>query len=164
MELKQIAPDYSVSPDGNVWSHKNGKLKQLKPMLSGKFGGCQYHAVALCHGGKYARKYVHRLIAEAFIGEIPSGYDVCHNDGNPFNNDVCNLRIDTRAGNLADNLRHGTHQNGERNHRAKLTTEQVEQIKAKRDRGASLKELAAEYSVRESTVSRIANNIRRARG
>jgi hypothetical protein len=34
--------------------------------------------------------------------------DGCHNDGDPFNNAVTNLRWDTRSGNLRDKIAHGT--------------------------------------------------------
>ena len=57
-------------------------------------------------------KTVHPLIARAFIGERPEGYDTCHNDGNPANNLPSNLRYDTRRNNLLDQFRHGTYNNG----------------------------------------------------
>ena len=43
-----------------------------------------------------------------FVGEPPKGYVVCHNDGNPFNNSLGNLRYDTHLENTIDQFRHGT--------------------------------------------------------
>ena len=54
--------------------------------------------------GVWKVKFVHRLVAKAYIGEPPSKdmYCVDHIDGNPLNNKVSNLRYIT----VADNNRH----------------------------------------------------------
>lgn len=52
---------------------------------------------------------VHHLVLEAFTGQCPPGMEGCHGDGNPENNVAGNLRWDTRAANLRDAVRHGTH-------------------------------------------------------
>lgn len=55
---------------------------------------------------------VHRLVLESFVGPPPvPGLFGCHNDGNPSNNYVANLRWDTCAGNAQDTLKHGKHYN-----------------------------------------------------
>lgn len=72
---------------------------------------------------------VHTLVAEAFIGPRPLGMHVCHNDGNPANNDISNLRYDTPKGNGADSARHGVMPRGVKQHRAKLTDEIVREIR-----------------------------------
>lgn len=51
---------------------------------------------------------LHRLMALAFIGDIPAGFEVCHNDSNPLNNTIENLRIDTPTGNASDKIARGT--------------------------------------------------------
>lgn len=38
-------------------------------------------------------KYLHRLIFEDFYGKIPKGYDVHHDDENPLNNCIINLKL-----------------------------------------------------------------------
>lgn len=43
--------------------------------------------------GQRKTKRIHALVAEAFIGEIPKGYQVHHKDGNKQNNAVSNLAI-----------------------------------------------------------------------
>lgn len=44
-------------------------------------------------------KYVHRLVAEAWLGEIPKGFNVNHKDGDKSNNNVLNLEIVTYSQN-----------------------------------------------------------------
>lgn len=51
----------------------------------------------LNQNGKRKRFYVHRLVAEHFIGEIPKGMVVNHIDYNKSNNCVSNLEIVTQA-------------------------------------------------------------------
>jgi len=54
-------------------------------------------------------KRVHRLVLEAFIGPAPKGTICCHNDGDPTNNRLENLRWDTHSSNTRDAIRHGTY-------------------------------------------------------
>ncbi len=72
---------------------------------------------------------VHRLAAATFKGPIPDGYFVCHNDGDKTNNRVWNLRFDTPKGNHDDMYKHGTRIMGEHHHQAKLTRDQVIEIR-----------------------------------
>lgn len=164
-------PGYLVGNDGSVWSswkqHHDlrGRIvwfltpsfRKLSPTL------CQgYHIVCFRRDGATHRKPVHRLVAEMFIGQCPVGMEVCHDDGTRNNNYVQNLRYDTRKNNLADRERHGTAQKGEKNPSAKLSDAQADEIRRGRKLGESLKSLALQFLVRESTISRIANGVRRA--
>ena len=101
------------------------------------------------------RKYidVHILVALAFIGERPEGYDVCHKDGNPSNNNVNNLRYDTRSENIIDNYRYGSkHSSG------KLSIDDVLEIRRlHKENNISCTELASIYNVGRTTVSKIVN-------
>lgn len=56
--------------------------------------------------------------------------EACHFDGNPANNRLENLRWDTRTNNHADKRAHGTLMAGERHYRAKLTEQQVRELRA----------------------------------
>lgn len=69
-----------------------------------------YRQVKLCGGGSSQTRRVHQLVLEAFIGPRPPAMDGCHNDGDPSNNHVANLRWDTRSSNMFDAVKHGTHQ------------------------------------------------------
>jgi len=72
--------------------------------------------VNLWRGGNYRTRKVHQLVAEAFIGPRPDGMEVCHNDGDPVNNDLFNLRYDTQSENGRDVVRHGRHKNALKTH------------------------------------------------
>ena len=67
----------------------------------------------------------HQLVALAFIGPRPEGLEVCHGDGDSSNNCLDNLRYDTKAGNAADQVAHGTAPIGTRNPQAVLNEAQV---------------------------------------
>lgn len=66
--------------------------------------------------GTKANCRVHQLIALTFLGPCPPGLEVCHNDGNPANNHIGNLRYDTQSENELDKVRHGTHPEANRTH------------------------------------------------
>jgi len=148
---------YQVTSDGLIWSNKTNRF--LKPYPAGR----GYLMVSLRVNGETIRLYVHRLVAEAFHGPCPDGLDTCHNDGNMLNNTKSNLRYATRSENLADRVFHGTSQEGERNPASTLTDHQVIQIRMRRSSGESLKKLSSHFGVAESTISRIANGVRRSR-
>lgn len=65
---------------------KKGKI--LKKILKGG----AYNVVTFYDNG-FFQKYIHRLVAEAFIGVIPKTHTVNHIDGNKINNRVDNLEI-----------------------------------------------------------------------
>lgn len=85
------------------------------------------------------------MVCETFHGERPAGHQAAHNNGDPSDNRVGNLRWATRADNMGDRLRHGT--NGIR-----LTAEQVTEIRASTD---SRNDLAMRYDVTPGTISHV---------
>lgn len=91
---------HEISNQGNIKS----RGKPLKTYVT-KTGRIR---VGLYVGGTRKQVYVHRLVAEAFIGPCPQGMECCHNDGNPKNNHVENLRWDTKSSNQRDKEKHGT--------------------------------------------------------
>lgn len=105
-------------------------------------------------------RYVHRLVLEAFVGPCPAGMECCHEDGDPGNNRLTNLRWDTHAGNMQDAVRHGTMRGksrpGEAHPMVKLTAEQVAEIRRLRREGQKLKVIAARFRITTTQVSRIA--------
>ena len=96
--------------------------------------------------------YVHRLVLTAFVGPCPEGMEACHNDGNPRNNALENLRWDTRKGNFADKVKHGTALTGSANHRTHLMDADVLAI---RHSSEPYNVLAERYGVTDRTISKI---------
>src|SRR5690554_6644093 len=64
--------------------------------------------VTLCRDSTTQRFWVHRLVLSAFVGPRQAGMEGCHNDGDPTNNAVSNLRWDTKTANAQDRRKHGT--------------------------------------------------------
>ena len=81
--------------------------------------------------------------------------EACHNDGNKDNNRLSNLRWDTKKNNKADMVKHGTAQRGEKGGLAKLTNEQVFEIREKHKSGASYNELAKNFKCAQSTIHNV---------
>lgn len=103
---------------------------------------------------------VHRLVLEAFVGPCPHWMEGCHNDGNPLNNAVTNLRWDTPKANQADSQRHGTKCHppiylGERHHNASISDADVRAIRSIEITRGTKAQLARQYGVTATTIGRI---------
>jgi len=104
---------YSVTKDGRVWSHpKTFGTHQFSEggWLTISDNGRGYKRVGLSKNNKIKSMYVHRLVAEAFIGEIPHKMEVNHIDGVKANNHVSNLEIVTSSENNLHAFRTGLKQ------------------------------------------------------
>lgn len=55
------------------------------------------------------QRKVHQLVLEAFVGPRPEGTVACHNNGDPADNRLPNLRWGTASANQKDAVAHGTH-------------------------------------------------------
>jgi hypothetical protein len=130
---------------------KKGQL--LKPSPHPDYG---HLTVMLYHDGIGAKCRVHHLVLAAFVGPCPTGLEGCHNDGNPSNNSVGNLRWDTRQSNIDDREQHGRTSRGEDHPGNKLTKERVLELRAKLDSGLhTTRELAKEYGLSKGTLHNI---------
>jgi hypothetical protein len=138
---------YKVSNFGRIQTVKTGKIKE---QTISKTDNRPY--LSLWKNNKIKVCRPHKLVMEAFVSLQPKGMECCHNDGNPQNNHWSNLRWDTPKNNHADKVRHGTTNRGERCGTAKLTLEQVRAIRQD-DRLQRI--IAAEYGVKDNTISRI---------
>jgi hypothetical protein len=110
--------------------------------------------------GKMHSKTAHRLVALAFLPNPHNFRDVAHDDGDPRNNHVSNLRWCTHRDNQMDMRRHGTMQDGERCVTCKITEQQALEIRERcKKRGDGIK-LAKEFGLSKAQISRIKNNVR----
>lgn len=105
--------------------------------------------------GKRYWEFVHRLVAEAFIGPCPPGQYVRHMDNNPSNNGIDNLRYGTPSDNSQDKWMHGTQPHGDQIWWRKVDSPEVIAMRDMRAAGAKLKDLADFYGISEAQVCRI---------
>jgi hypothetical protein len=146
---------YVASADGQIRGLQRGKI--LKP----HFDRSGYPRVRLSKHGQFTRFLVHRIIAATFIGPCPKFHVVNHKNGIKTDRSVENLEYVTKS----ENERHayqvlGIRKNqGSRHGMAKLTEEQVKEIRAlpKPMRG-EFSALAQKYRVSIPSISMIVNN------
>jgi hypothetical protein len=128
-----------------------GRVRSAHKTLSPARNHDGYWRVRL---GRYGHRLVHVLVLESFVEPRPAGLQACHNDGDPGNAALYNLRWDTPQRNVQDRRAHGTYQQGERNPNAKLTPDVVQAIReaAKTMRN---KDLVAKFGMSSGTISQI---------
>ena len=104
----EYAPGYFISELGIAYgpgSLGHREYHELYSYSNDKYG---HQVVDLYIDGKRHHKHLAVLVAEAFIPN-PNNYpEVCHKDGNPYNNHVSNLKWGTHYDNMQDAKRHGT--------------------------------------------------------
>lgn len=100
---------YEVSDQGRVRSldrlivYVNGDRHYTKGKLkSVSDNGNGYLSVSLSRNNSDVRRYVHRLVLEAFVGPAPEGMEACHGNAKRHDNRLSNLRWDTRVENCKD--------------------------------------------------------------
>ena len=80
--------NYSIYEDGRVISHKCGNIRELKCSINSK----GYKQVGLCKNGKQKMFKLHRLLAIHFIPNPENKHSVDHENRDPLDNSLCNLR------------------------------------------------------------------------
>jgi HNH endonuclease len=142
-------PDYTFLADGSVYSCLTGKI--LRPIRMGEYVGLQLRS----YGGGFKKRYLHRLIAEAFHGPCPDRHQCRHLDGDRSNNAAANLAWGTPKENNADKAAHGTAAYGEKNPMAALSAGAVLAMRRRREKtGDSYAAIARAYGVSTMTAYR----------
>jgi hypothetical protein len=110
--------EYEVSDQGRVRSMertieyvhgKTGKLctrRAPSKVLSAAANPTGHRYVVL---GNRSSRTVHSLVADAFLGPRPDGWEVRHLNGQAYDNRPANLQYGTRSENAEDSKLHGTH-------------------------------------------------------
>jgi hypothetical protein len=96
-------PEYQVSTHGR-FRNSYGTISQQNKMRN----GAKYKQVTF----KKSQKYIHKLVWETWVGEIPEGMDIMHNDTAPlcedgsYRNWLCDLSIGTHKENMVSFHKH----------------------------------------------------------
>jgi DNA-binding transcriptional regulator YiaG len=99
--------------------------------------------------------YIHKLVAQLFIGERPDGFVIRHLDGNKYNNHASNLTYGTPQQNHEDLKKHKTH-SGENNSRALLNEKSVKAIRILHSEfNLTKNQLANAFDVSQATIHAI---------
>jgi hypothetical protein len=112
-------------------------------------------SVKSLNGGPQKSLYIHKLVAQVFIGNRPDGFVIRHLDGNKYNNRVDNLAYGTVQQNALDSVKHKTHWH-ENNGRALLTERSVNAIRfLYQQKSINKTDLAKAFNVSISTIHAI---------
>jgi Trp operon repressor len=160
--MKQVeSSNYYVTKDGNVINSKTQRI--LKPITISS-----YYYVSIL--GK--KKSIHSLVANAYLVKPNNNFEINHKDGNKLNNHYLNLEyvshldnmrhayktglisIETRKKN-ADNARKVYKLKTNRHTSAKLTKEQVIEIKELLKQEMKQEDIAKKYGVSRTPISHI---------
>lgn len=148
--------DYIINEMGEIFTPfyrigtavLKGNYQKMKPIKS-------KHKlyVRLLRGSTRHLKYIHKLVAQTFLGEPTRDKPyVCHKNGNELDNRLENLKYANQFENMADRVDHGT--NG-----LKFQNEDVHRIRRLIKKGISDEEIAEEYDVDPYAIYSIKNNI-----
>lgn len=168
VEYREIPgfPGYRVGADGSVWSQwkvagrprrLTGHWRRIGIYRMGKRR--QYRGAHLTVNGVSKCYPVHALVLLAFVGPRPPGMETCHNDDNPANNCLQNLRWDTSSANHQDAIRNGrrfgaaTPLRGSKHPGAILTESDIPAIRFLHRLGWSEKAIGQLFGVRQPAIS-----------
>lgn len=161
---------YEVSDQGRVRSldriaiRADGKpLRITGRVLAVRPNGRGYPRVTLYCDGQRKWTMVHSLVARAFLRRPPrgissrrEGFVVNHKDGDKLNNRASNLEYITATANIAHARAAGVlSAKGTRNSKAKLTDDQIREIRERYSRGEVQTALAGAFGVNQTTISLI---------
>lgn len=151
---------YEVSDLGNIRSvdrtvhlYNGGSyVRKGVPMHPSKdtFGHLQ---VRLSDGKSSKVWQVHRLVANAFLGQRPDGYHTRHLNGDPTDNRLQNLAYGTASENQIDRWRYSRKF-------SKLTVQDVLDIRRLAQNGLSHRQIAKFYPVCPQQIDRIVSGER----
>ncbi len=154
--IKELDYLYSASSLGRIRSEprKGNPVPKIKSqsLSSNK----KYMRVTVTPLGlKSIQLTVHRLVAWAFLGYQKEGVEVRHINGDSFDNRVENLCYGTKSDNMRDAIAHRTFSMSEWHPCAKLTKEQVADIRSSNE---YYKDVALKYGIHPFTVHKIRRN------
>lgn len=156
---------YFAGGDGHIYSILTRKGNVSEPYrLAESFGSSGYAQVAVKVNGKFRTTMVHSLICETYHGERPvvggKKYTCSHLNGNNRDNRPENLKWESHSDNHRRKVEHGTDDAGWKNSRAKLSADDLVNIRRRLEMGDKHKDIADDYGVARATISKINNRSR----
>jgi hypothetical protein len=149
---------YEVSNLGQVRSTADRHNTFMGRLLKLTVGRKGYLTVNFCVNDKRSTRRVARMVANAFIPNPDNKPEVNHKDGVKSNNCVSNLEWTTSSENSQHAYDTGLQAKplGELNTQAKLTTNQVIEIRKRyKSENISMQKLGSEYGINLSTTYNI---------
>lgn len=128
-----------------------GRLRKLYKSTLG------YIRVSLNRDGVKSHFSVHILVLQAFRGRRPAGHVSRHLDGSRNNSELSNLEWSTQSRNLADRIKHGTHNKGSRHPNSKLTESDAVKIRLEAAHGKANTQIAREFGVTPANIGYVVN-------
>lgn len=147
-QVRSLPRQHQISIKGTQ-AIRSIKGRMLRPNVHKKTG---YATVFLSRPGLKKSYLIHRLILKTFIGPPEDKQEGCHGNGIRTDNRLENLRWDTKKGNHADMIIHGTRPLGSARHNKVLTEAQVLEIYWSDKTGA---DLSREFGIATAHVSNI---------
>lgn len=141
---------------GEALTWMDERIKAPSPQREG------YLSAHLYREGRMSKRYVHRLVAEAFLQNPIDLPEVNHLDGDKRNNSLPNLEWSSRS----DNCRHAIDTalykmaKGEDSGNAKITELDVLEIRRLAESGTFHKDIASIYGIGRKAVTKIVNRQR----
>ena len=153
-------PGYQVSNTGKIRSYHNNRhgLSNNPHHLKTDYNSNGYERVCL---GSKSRKFVHKLVASAFVPNPDNDPVVRHLDDNRKNNNSDNLAWGTQSDNIQDCIKHGRfHSNIKKAKIAALESQRQKVISICLDTGESktfysLSEAAKELNLNTGNISNV---------
>lgn len=160
MNIKPISfnPRYSVSDDGRVFGVRGTELATTRWNSEHKIVRLTNPHKKSYEVGYQAFRSVHVLVANAFLGSKPfAKAEIRHLNDIPTDNRVENLAWGTRSENSLDRIRNGINpdRKGSTNGNAKLSEDDIIDIRILRKFGASQPDLGRIFNITQVQVSTI---------
>lgn len=134
-----------------------GRIRRIRPSTQTKLDDGYMRVVLRDGKGRRKQASVHRLVCAAFNGPPPrSTSQSAHLNGVRDDNRPVNLVWATAKENNAHKIRHGTHNRGENHNFARLTEDQVREIRRLVSDGATGRSICARFGVTAWTIHDIA--------